>query len=87
MSYKIQMTNNAFKDYQKIKVSKFAKKAKELLQILEINPFQIPPPFERLKGDLSGLCSRRINKQHRLVYEVKNDCVIIKSMWTHYENI
>ena len=59
----------------------------QLLKIIQNNPFQYPPEFERLKGDMRGLISRRINKQHRLIYEVFEEEKIIKiyRMWTHYE--
>lgn len=60
-------------------------KAKKLIDIIRDNPFQTPPPYEKLIGDMSGLYSRRINKQHRLVYEVTDAYVKIISMWTHYE--
>ena len=62
-------------------------KALDLLAILEINPFQVPPPFEKLIGDLTGAFSRRINMQHRLVYQVfeKQKTVKIIRLWTHYE--
>ena len=62
-------------------------KARELLDILKVNPFQSPPPYEKLVGDLSGAYSRRINIQHRLVYQVLKDEHTVKviRMWTHYE--
>ena len=62
-------------------------KAEKLLDILRENPYQTPPPFEKLLGDLSGACSRRINIQHRLVYQVLTDEKIVKviRMWTHYQ--
>jgi toxin YoeB len=64
-----------------------ARKVDKLLTILEINPFQNPPPYEKLGGDLKGSYSRRINKQHRLVYEVekRRKAVFVTRMWTHYE--
>ncbi len=87
MSYRIQMTREAQKDFEKIKSSNLNRNAKKLLTILSENPFQFPPPFEQLLGDLYGYYSRRINRQHRIVYAVRGDSVIIKSMWTHYENV
>ncbi|KZY72778.1 toxin of toxin-antitoxin system, partial [Oleiphilus sp. HI0068] len=62
-------------------------KAKYLLQVIEENPFQTPPPFEKLVGDLSGAISRRVNIQHRIVYQVYEEQKVIKvlRMWTHYE--
>ena len=87
MSYRIQMTRDAVKDYEKIKKSEYHKVVKQLLNILMENPLQYPPPYEQLKGDLYGYYSRRINKQHRLVYTIHGDIVIIKSMWTHYEKL
>ena len=67
--------------------SGFRAKALELLSILEIDPFRNPPPFEKLVGDLAGTYSRRINIQHRLVYELLEATHIVKvlRMWTHYE--
>ena len=85
MSYKIQMTRDALKDYEKVKKSVFHGAVKELLNILAEDPLKFPPPFEQLRGDLKGYYSRRINKQHRLVYTIQGEVVIIKSMWTHYE--
>ncbi len=77
----------AQKDAKKLKGTPLAAKAKELLAILEENPFQNPPPFEKLIGDLYGAYSRRINIQHRLVYQVlqKQHIVKVLRMWTHYE--
>lgn len=87
MSYKITLTKNAEKDYQIVKRSPYAKKVKELLTIIEQTPFE--PPFEALSGNMDGLYSRRINLQHRLVYEINEttQTIKIRSMWTHYENI
>ncbi len=80
-------TKQAQKDAKKLKASGFKDKAENLLTILEENPFQNPPPFEKLVGDLEGAYSRRINIQHRLVYQVIKDSRIVKviRMWTHYE--
>ncbi len=87
--YKIVYHKNALKDIEKLKKSNLAKKTKSLIEILKDNPFQNPPPYEKLLGDLKDLYSRRINIQHRLVYEVLEDkkTVRILSMWSHYENI
>jgi len=75
------------KDAKKLAASGLKPKALELLAILEGDPFQNPPPFEKLVGDLAGTYSRRINIQHRMVYEVftKEKTVRILRMWTHYE--
>ena len=87
MSWTIVYTKRARKDARKIASSNLKPKAKEILNILKNNPFQKPPAFEKLVGDLSGLFSRRINIQHRLVYEVFEEEQVVKvlSMWTHYE--
>jgi len=83
--YKIIRHKSAGKDYEKIKSAGLEKAIKKLIAILEDDPFALP--YENLKGYLKGLCSRRINKQHRLVYEVdkKEKIVKIMRMWTHYE--
>jgi Txe/YoeB family toxin of toxin-antitoxin system len=85
--YDVQLTKRAFKDYAKLKQAGILKKAGGLINILKQNPFQNPPPYEKLVGDLQGYYSRRINVQHRLVYSVDKDAqiVVIRSMWTHYE--
>ena len=87
MHYRLLYTKQAVRDAKKLKGSPLARKAKELLAILEKDPFQSPPPFERLLGDLEGAYSRRINIQHRLVYQVlrKKKIVKILRLWTHYE--
>jgi toxin YoeB len=87
VSWRIVYTRNAQKDAKKLAQSKLKIKAQELLTILEQNPYQNPPPFEKLVGDLAGACSRRINIQHRLVYQVleKEHIVKILRMWAHYE--
>ncbi len=79
-------TKQAQKDAKKISQSALRSKAEILLNILEINPFQNPPPFEKLVGDLEGAYSRRINIQHRLVYQVlkENKTVKVIRLWTHY---
>ena len=77
----------AQKDAKKLKGTPLAQKVKELLRILEDNPFQNPPPFEKLIGDLDGAYSRRINIKHRLVYQIlqKQGTVKVLRLWTHYE--
>lgn len=85
--YEVKLSKRAQKDLQKLKQSGLSKKAKSLVDILKENPWQNPPPYEKLVGDLNGFYSRRINVQHRLVYKVLEDekVVAIYSMWTHYE--
>lgn len=87
MSYKLVYARQARKDAKKLKGTNLAKKAKELLEVIQKNPYADPPPFEALVGDLKGAYSRRINIQHRLVYEVVEDEHVIKvlRLWTHYE--
>ena len=83
----IKYSKQAVKDSKKIEQSNLKKSVMELLDILRNNPFQNPPPYEKLLGDLSGKYSRRINIQHRLVYEVFEEVNIVRvlRMWTHYE--
>ena len=87
--YKILYTKRAVKAVPKLKSSGLNTKAKKLIDIIRINPFQPPPQYEKLVGDLQGAYSRRINIQHRLVYQVLEDTKIVKilSLWTHYENV
>ena len=87
MSWKLVYTKHAQKDAKKLASSGLKTKAQSLLTLLEDNPYQNPPPFEKLVGDLSGAYSRRINIQHRIVYQilVKERVVKILRMWTHYE--
>lgn len=87
MSWEIFFTRQAQKDAKKINQSGLKTKTIELLDILAVNPFQNPPPYEKLVGDLSGAYSRRINIQHRLVYQVyvEKKKVKILRMWTHYD--
>ena len=90
MTYKILITKAALKDKEKIKGNKaLESKVKNLIELISKNPYENPPSFEKLKGDLDGLISRRINIQHRLVYEVYEEEKVVKiiSMWTHYENL
>ena len=87
VSWTLVFTKQAQKDAKKLKASGLKPKAERLLEILELNPYQNPPPFEKLVGDLAGACSRRINMQHRLVYQVLDDVKTVKiiRLWTHYE--
>jgi toxin YoeB len=87
VSWHVVFTKQAQKDAQKIARSGLKPQAERLLEILRENPFQNPPPYEKLVGDLSGACSRRINIQHRLVYQVleDNNTVKVIRMWTLYE--
>ena len=87
MSWEIFFTKQAQRDAKKISQSGLKSKIVELLAILAENPFQNPPPYEKLVGDLSGAYSRRINIQHRLVYQVLAEEKIVKvlRMWSHYE--
>ena len=87
-SYRIVILKSAEKDKEKIKsIPDLKTRTDKLLEILKTNPYQNPPPYEKLVGDFKGLYSRRINRQHRLVYRVteKEKTVIIVSMWSHYE--
>ena len=85
--YKLLYTTQAKKDAKKINNSHLKHKVEQFLEILKINPLKNPPPFEELIGDLKGSYSRRINIQHRLVYQVLEEQSIVKvlSMWDHYE--
>ena len=87
MSWAIVFAKHAQNDAQKLAASGLKSKAQALLDVLRDNPFQNPPPYEKLVGDLSGACSRRINIQHRLVYQVleAERTVKVLRMWTHYE--
>ena len=87
MSWSIVYTNQARKDAKKIASSNLRPQAQRLLDITAKNPFQTPPPYEKLVGDLAGSYSRRINIQHRFVYQVYNaeHTVKVLRMWTHYE--
>lgn len=87
VSWEIAYAKQAMKDAKKLAASGLKPKAQELLAILAGDPFQNPPPFEKLVGDLAGTYSRRINIQHRMVYEVftKEKTVRVLRMWTHYE--
>jgi len=87
VSWTLVFTKQAQKDARKLASSGLKDKAQVLLQVLERNPYQNPPPFEKLLGDLAGTCSRRINIQHRLVYQVLDSERVVKvlRLWTHYE--
>ena len=87
VTWNVAYSKFALKDAKKISAAGLRDKAQALLDILEIDPFQNPPPYEKLVGDLRGTYSRRINIQHRLVYEVfrKEKTVRVLRMWTHYE--
>lgn len=87
MSWQVVFARHALKDARKLAANGLKPKALELLAILERDPFQNPPPYEKLVGDLAGAYSRRINIQHRLVYEVHTEArtVRVLRMWTHYE--
>ena len=87
VGWKLVYTSHAQKDAKKIAASDLKEKTQSLLDILASNPFQNPPPYEKLVGDLTGAYSRRINIQHRLVYQVleTEKTVKVLRMWTHYE--
>ena len=96
--YRILFDKQAAKDAKKLKSVRLYSKAKKLIEIIRENPFQSPPPYEGLIGNLDGLYSRRINIQHRLVYQVYEEPVVVDSveyegtvkivrMWTHYDGI
>lgn len=87
MSWRLVFTRQAQKDAKKLSSAGLRPKAEALLDILRKNPFQSPPPYEKLVGDLAGACSRRINIQHRLVYQVLPAVRTVKviRLWTHYE--
>ena len=86
MSYRVVFARQAQKDAKKIGKSNFKGKASTLIEMLKEDPFRTPPPYEALVGELSGAYSRRINIQHRLVYQVLEDEKVVKvlRMWTHY---
>jgi len=80
-------TKQARKDAKKLTSAGLKSKAESIIEILRKNPYQAPPAYEKLVGDLAGACSRRINIQHRMIYQVLNDEKVVKiiRMWTHYE--
>lgn len=96
--YRVEFTKKAAKEFKKIRRSEYFGKLGELLEIIEQNPFQIPPPYEVLEGKLAGRISRRINIQHRLVYTVKRGAVTVngaryagiitvEAVWNHYTSL
>ncbi|MDE0422453.1 MAG: Txe/YoeB family addiction module toxin [Gammaproteobacteria bacterium] len=87
MSWRLVYTKQAQRDAKKLSASGLKPKTEELMALIAENPYRKPPPFEKPVGDLSGAYSRRINIQHRLVYEVldKDRVVKVLRMWTHYE--
>lgn len=87
MTWKLAYTKQAVKDAKKLAKSNLKSKAQALLDLVREDPFQTPPAFEKLVGDLTGAYSRRINIQHRLVYQVLEQERVVKvlRMWTHYE--
>ena len=87
MSWRVVFTKQAQKDAKKLSYAGLRSNAEQLLDILRDNPYQTPPPFEKLLAILSGAYSRRINIQHRLVYQVFDDKKVVKviRLWTHYE--
>jgi toxin YoeB len=87
VSWRLVFTKQANKDAKKLSRSGLKPQAEYLLSILKEDPYRTTPPYERLIGDLAGACSRRINIQHRIVYQILDDIKTVKviSMWTHYE--
>jgi toxin YoeB len=87
VSWRLVYTKQAQKDAKKLAASGLKDKARQLLKLLEVDPYQNPPGYEKLLGDLTGAYSRRINIQHRIVYQVLEDERIVKilRLWTHYE--
>lgn len=87
MSYRVVYSKQAVKDAKKLKRSVLSKKAKEIIDLLSKDPLVSPPTFEKLVGDLEGAYSRRLNEQHRIVYQLykKEKVVKILRLWTHYE--
>ena len=87
MTWDIVYTAQARRDAKKVAAAGLRPKVERLLDILRTDPYQRPPPYEKLVGDLAGACSRRITRQHRLVYQVIDEARTVKviRMWTHYE--
>lgn len=87
VKWKLVFTKQAQKDAKKLKAVKLKNKAENILKVLENDPLQIPPSYEKLIGDLSGAYSRRINIHHRIVYQIYNEIKTVKiiRMWTHYK--
>ena len=87
VNWQVVFARQALKDARKLAAAGLKQKAQDLLAVIGDDPFQTPPPFEKLVGDLAGACSRRINIQHRIVYEVFREERVVRvlRMWTHYE--
>ncbi len=87
MNWRIVFTKQAQKDAKKVSASNLKPKAEKIIEILRQNPFLTPPPYEKLVGDLEGAYSRRLNIQHRIIYQIITDEKTVKiiRMWTHYE--
>ena len=87
MTWELYFTRQARKDARTLAAAKLKERTQELLDVIRDNPYRNPPPYEKLTGDLAGAYSRRINIQHRLVYQVLEDKKAIKilRLWTHYE--
>ncbi len=87
MTWRLEFSKAAAKDVSKLAAEGLRPKAQELLDVLRHNPWQNPPPYEKLVGELAGAYSRRLNRQHRLVYRVNEDSQVVDilRMWTHYE--
>ena len=87
MNWRVVYTKQAQKDAKKLSASEYRQKTETLINILREDPYQVPPPVEKLIGDLLGAYSRRISIQHRLIYQILNDEKVVKiiRMWTHYE--
>ena len=85
--YKIKYHKKALKDIYKLKTARLSDNAQKLIHLIKINPFQNPPPYEKLVGNLDGYYSRRINITHRLIYTIDQNEKVIKimSMWSHYD--
>lgn len=87
--YIVKFHKKAIKEITKLKENKLDVKAKRLIEIIKENPYQNPPPYEKLVGDLKDLYSRRINIQHRIIYQVNEADKVVKivSLWSHYDNV
>ena len=87
MKWRVRFHKQAMRDLERVKQAGLGEKAQALAKLLEENPYKTPPAYEKLRGDLEGLYSRRLNVQHRLVYEVDEEThtVTVYRMWTHYE--
>ncbi len=85
--YEVRYTKHATKDINKLKQANLDQKVKNLIDVIRKNPFETPPPYEKLVGDLTGAYSRRFNRQHKLIYQidVEHHAIIIIRMWIHYE--